>query len=75
MNSNPNVRNEAHGLALEEYRMSEVMLYRFTNHESAVNGRGTAYLETMPEYVDLVQARDTARAEVEAVNPAGTAKK
>jgi len=65
MNSNPAVRNPAHGQALEQYRVSQVTLDRFVNHQNGVNGRGTDYLATMPEYVDLVQARDDARAAVE----------
>jgi len=75
MNSNPSVRNPAHGVALEQYRVAEATLFRFTNVETGINGRGIDYLATMPEYVDLVQARDDARAAVEEANPAGTAKK
>jgi len=75
MNTNPNVRNKAHGIALENYRLAEATLYRAVNAEAVSNGRGIAYLETQPEYRGLVAARDDARAEVEAVNPAGTAKK
>ena len=71
MNSNPNVRNEAHGAALEAYRVAQVTLDRAVNHEAVSNGRGIAYLETQPEYLALVEARDTARAAVEEANPAG----
>jgi len=72
MNSNPVPRNEAHGAALENYRVAQVTLDRFANHQNATNGRDTAYLEThSPEYVTLVQARDVARAAVEQANPAG----
>jgi len=71
VNSNPNVRNEAHGLALEEYRKSEAMLYRFINRENVSNGRGMSWLQTQAQYQALVTARDDARAEVERVNPAG----
>lgn len=70
MNKNPAARNAAHGAALERYRVAQVTLYRYANHENTINGRGTAYLETQPEYLALVAARDTARAEVERVNPA-----
>ena len=72
MNSNPVPRNEAHGAALEAYRVAEATLYRFANYENTTNGRGPAYLEThSPEYVALVEARDDARAAVTEANPAG----
>ena len=71
MNTNPNVRNEAHGLALEEYRKSEAALYRFANHEQMSNGRGDSYLQTQPEYLALIAARDAAVGAVEEANPAG----
>jgi len=71
VNSNPNVRNEAHGLALEEYRKSEAMLYRFINRENVSNGRGMSWLQTQAQYQALVEARDSARAAVEEANPVG----
>ncbi len=71
MNSNPNVRNEAHGVALEKYRMSEAVLYRFINHENVSNGRGMSWLQTQSQYQALVEVRDAALAAVEEANPAG----
>ena len=71
MNSNPVPRNEAHGAALEAYRVAQVTLDRFATHEAVSNGRGIAYLETQPEYLALVQNRDDARTAVEVDNPAG----
>jgi len=71
MNSNPNVRSEAHGAALEAYRLAEATLYRFANHENVSNGRGMSWLQTQSQYQALVEARDTARAAVEEANPAG----
>ncbi len=71
MNKTPVARNEAHGAALEAYRMSEAALDRFINHEYVTNGRGMSWLQTQSQYEALVEARDAARAEVERVNPAG----
>jgi len=70
VNSNPNVRNEAHGAALEKYRISEAMLYRFANHEAVSDGRGMSWLQTRAQYQALIEARDSARAAVEEANPA-----
>ena len=71
MKSNPVARNEAHGAALENYRVAQVTLDRFINHEYVTNGPGMSWLQTQSQYEALVEARDAARAEVEAVNPAG----
>ena len=71
MNTNPAARNEAHGLALEEYRKSEATLYRFINHENVSNGRGMSWLQTQSQYQALVEARDAALAAVQEANPAG----
>ncbi len=75
MNSNPVARNAAHGAALEAYRVAQVTLDRFANHENVSNGRGMSWLQTQSQYLALVEARDSARAKVERVNPAGKAKK
>jgi len=76
MNSNPVARNAAHGAALEAYRVAQVTLDRFANHENVSNGgRGMSWLQTQSQYLALVEARDDARAKVERVNPAGRAKK
>ncbi len=75
MNSNPVARNAAHGAALEAYRVAQVTLDRFANHENVSNGHGMSWLQTQSQYLALVEARDAARAKVERVNPAGKAKK
>ena len=71
MNSNPVARNAAHGAALEAYRVAQVTLDRFANHENVSNGRGMSWLQTQSQYLALVEARDAARAAVEEANPAG----
>ena len=71
MNNNPVARNAAHGAALEAYRVAQVTLDRFANHENVSNGRGMSWLQTQSQYLALVEARDAARAKVERVNPAG----
>jgi len=71
MNSNPVARNEAHGAALEAYRVAQVTLDRFANHENVSNGRGMSWLQTQSQYQALVEVRDAARAAVEEANPAG----
>jgi len=71
MNSNPVARNAAHAEALEQYRVSQVTLDRFVNHENVSNGRGMSWLQTQAQYQALVEARDSARAAVEEANPAG----
>jgi len=70
MNSNPVARNAAHGAALEAYRVAQVMLDRFANHENVSNGRGTSWLQTQSQYQALVEIRDAALAAVEEANPA-----
>jgi len=75
MNSNPVPRNAAHGAALEAYRVAQVTLDRFANHENVSNGRGMSWLQTQSQYLALVEARDDALAKVERVNPAGKAKR
>jgi len=72
MNSNPVARNAVHGAALEAYRLAQVTLDRFANHEQISN---LSWLQTQSQYQALVEARDAARAKVERVNPAGKAKK
>jgi len=75
MNSNPVARNAAHGAAIEAYRVAQVTLDRFANRENVSNGRGMSWLQTQSQYQALVEARDSALAKVERVNPAGRAKK
>ena len=71
MNSNPVARNAAHGAALEAYRVAQVTLDRFANHENVSNGRGISWVQTQSQYQALVEARDDALANVAKANPAG----
>ena len=77
MNSNPAVRNPAHGAALENYRLAEAQLQRYINLDFMANanpGR-MAVIEASPEYAELVEARDQARDAVAATEkPAPKAK-
>jgi len=71
MNTNPVARNAAHAAALEAYRVAQVTLDRFANHENVSNGRGMSWLQTQSQYQALVEIRDSARLAVEEANPAG----
>jgi len=60
MNTNPSVRNPAHGLALENYRVAELRLRLHVNRTNNSEGRN-AQVRDSSEYDALVDARDETR--------------
>jgi len=59
----------AYEAAAEEARKAEATRYRYWNDARIFNGYGDERLATIPEYQDLVTARDEAKAEARALDP------
>jgi len=75
MNSNPSVRNPAHGQALEDYRVAEMRLREHVNQTNNTEGRN-ARLRDPSTFDALVAARDETRDRVPATEkPAPKTKK
>lgn len=55
--------------AAEAARIAEAERYKYWNNAKTFDGYGDERLATIPEYQDLVTARDEAKAEARALDP------